>query len=67
MARNKFDIDEDVNIRFDNLEITPTKELLANKIGQMVQTEGIIKGILEPSFYYTNIYEYVMSVMFGKQ
>ena len=54
-ATNKFDIDEDVNIRFDNLEVTPTKELLANKIGQMVQTEGIIKGILEPSFYYTNI------------
>ena len=52
-ATNKFDIDEDVNIRFDNLELTPTKELLANKIGQMVQTEGIIKGILEPSFYYT--------------
>ena len=47
------DIDEDVKIRFDNLEVTPTKQLLANKIGQMVQTEGIIKGILEPSFYYT--------------
>lgn len=54
LSTNKaFDINEDVNIRFDNLEITPTKHLLANKIGQMVQTEGIIKGILEPSFYYT--------------
>ena len=53
-TNNAFDMDEDVNIRFDNLEVTPTKQLLANKIGQMVQTEGIIKGILEPSFYYTN-------------
>ena len=54
LTTNKaLDIDEDVNIRFDNLEVTPTKQLLANKIGKMVQTEGIIKGILEPSFYYT--------------
>ena len=53
-TNNAFDMDEDVNIRFDNLEVTPAKQLLANKIGQMVQTEGIIKGILEPSFYYTN-------------
>ena len=54
-ATNTIDIDEDVNIRFDNLELTPAKELLANKIGQMVQTEGVIKGVLEPSFYYTTI------------
>ena len=54
LSTNKtFDMDEDVNIRFDNLEHTPTRELLANKIGQMLQTEGVIKGILEPSFYYT--------------
>ena len=54
LSTNKaFDMDEDVNIRFDNLEQTPTRELLANKIGHMLQTEGIIKGILEPSFYYT--------------
>lgn len=46
-------MDEDVNIRFDNLEVTQTKHLLANKIGLIVQTEGIIKCILEPSFYYT--------------
>ena len=55
LSRNEtLDIDEDVNIRFDNLEVTPTKHLLANKIGQMVQTEGIIKGVLEPSLYFTN-------------
>lgn len=55
LTTNKvLNIDEDVNIRFDNLEVTQTKHLLANKIGQMVQTEGIIKGVLEPSFYYTN-------------
>lgn len=54
LSTNKsFDMDEDINIRFDNLEVTQTKHLLANKIGLMVQTEGIIKGILEPSFYYT--------------
>ena len=53
-SNETLDMDEDVNIRFDNLELTPTKQLLANKIGLMVQTEGIIKGILEPSFYYTN-------------
>ena len=55
LSTNKaFDMDEDVNIRFDNMDMTPTRHLLANKIGQMLQTEGIIKGILEPSFYYTN-------------
>ena len=54
LTSNKaFDIDNDVKIRFDNLDITPTRKLLANKIGHMVQTDGIIKGILEPSFYYT--------------
>lgn len=53
-TNKKLIMDEDVNIRFDNLEVTQTKHLLANKIGEMVQTEGIIKGILEPSFYYTN-------------
>ena len=47
--------EDNFNIKFDNLELTPTKQLLAGKIGQMVQTEGIIKGVLEPSFYYTNI------------
>ena len=52
---NKAIDDEDVNIRFDNMKLTPTKMLLANKVGQMVQTEGIIKGVLEPTFYYTNI------------
>lgn len=54
LTTNKaFDVDKDINIRFDNLEVTPTRQLLANKIGHMVQTDGIIKGILEPSFYYT--------------
>ena len=59
LTTNKsIDIDNDINIRFDNLDITPTKHLLASKIGQMVQTEGIIKGILEPSFYYkTAVFE----------
>lgn len=46
---------DNFNIKFDNLELTPTNKLLANKIGQMVQTEGIIKGVLEPTFYYTKI------------
>lgn len=55
LSTNKtFDMAEDVNIRFDNMDMTPTRDLLANKIGQMLQTEGIIKGVLEPSFYYTN-------------
>ena len=46
--------EDNFNIKFDNLELTPTNQLLANKVGQMVQTEGIIKGVLEPTFYYTN-------------
>lgn len=52
----QIDVTEDnFNIKFDNLELTPTKKLLANKVGQLVQTEGIIKGVLEPTFYYTSI------------
>ena len=56
MKDNDIELTEDnFNIKFDNLELTPTKQLLANKVGQMVQTEGIIKGVLEPTFYYTSI------------
>lgn len=47
--------EDNFNIKFDNLELTPTKKLLANKVGQFVQTEGIIKGVLEPTFYYTKM------------
>lgn len=59
LTTNKaIDIDDDIIIKFDNLEHTPTNMLLANKVGHMIQTEGIIKGVLEPSFYYkTAIFE----------
>ena len=50
--KDNLDIDNDIIIKFDHLEHTPTNMLLANKVGQMIQTEGIIKGVLEPTFYY---------------
>ena len=58
MTNDSIDIEDDIIIKFDNLEHTPTNMLLANKIGQMIQTEGIIKGVLEPTFYYkTAVFE----------
>lgn len=52
ITNKHIDIDDDIIIKFDNLEHTPTNMLLANKVGHMIQTEGIIKGVLEPTFYY---------------
>lgn len=47
------DVDlKNINIKFDNMEVTAANQLLANKVGQMVQTIGIVKGMLEPQFYY---------------
>lgn len=36
-----------VNVRFNNIEYTPLKEVLADKIGNLIETKGVVKGLGE--------------------
>lgn len=55
---NPYFRDLDINVRFRNLDITPLKEADSNKIGNLIQVKGVVKGLgLHQTKINTAVYE----------